>query len=63
MNAIIRVLRNEPALIMGVVTAVYGVLQVFDVVNWTDEQTGAVTVLLGGLMGLVRSIVTPTSKP
>ena len=62
MNSIARLIRREPNVITGVVTAVYGVLQVFDIVNWTDAQTGAVTVLLGALMLAVRQLVTPTAN-
>lgn len=60
MNAIIRLIRNEPNVITGLVTAVYGVLQVFDVISWDDMQEGAVIVLLGATMILVRQLVTPT---
>lgn len=61
MSPITRLIRNEPALLTGLATAVFGVLQVFDVINWNDAQTGAVTVLAGAFMVVVRQMVTPTN--
>jgi len=60
MSSVVRLIRREPNVITGVVTSVYGVLQVFDIIEWSDVQTGAVTVLLGAVMLMVRQLVTPT---
>ena len=61
MKAVVRLIRREPNVITGVVTAAYGVLQVFDIIDWSDTQTGAVTVLLGAVMLMVRQLVTPVA--
>lgn len=41
-NAIIRVIRREPARITAVAVASVGLLTLFGVVEWTDVQIGAV---------------------
>lgn len=49
---------REPVLVIGVVTALFGVLAVFGV-ELTERQIGAIVVFLGAVMSLVRFLVTP----
>lgn len=60
MNIIQRITR-EPVLLIGVVTAVFGVLNVFDI-GLTEGQIGAIVAALGAIMALVRFLVTPASE-
>lgn len=62
MNAITRLIRREPAALTGAISAVIGVLLVFGVITWTDQQLGVVMVATGALMVLVRNLVTPVES-
>jgi len=52
---------REPVAIIGVLTALFGVLTVFDV-GLTEEQTGALIVLAGAIMAVLRFITTPAAE-
>jgi uncharacterized membrane protein YphA (DoxX/SURF4 family) len=56
-------IKNEPAVVAGVVQALLGLLLAFGV-NLSTEQVGAVMAVTAALLALVvRSQVTPTRKP
>jgi ABC-type xylose transport system permease subunit len=56
------VLRNEPALIGGLVTAILGLLLAFGV-DLSNEQVGSIMAVTGVIIAiLVRLFVTPTNK-
>jgi len=60
MSLLARLVR-EPALIVGVITAVFGLLAVFGV-DLTKQQIGAVVTLAGAVMALLRFVLTPSSE-
>lgn len=55
-----RVVR-EKVLIVGVVTAFFGLLVAFDV-PLTDVQIGSIVTFIGVVMTLLRALVTPTEE-
>ena len=63
MNALIDRIRNEPALLSGLIVALLSLLAAFGL-DLTAEQTAAITAVTGaGLALFVRSRVTPIRKP
>lgn len=56
-----RIARN-PVAIVGLGTALYGVLVAFGVLELTVEQTGALTSLAGAVFFALRWLVTPSSE-
>lgn len=60
MNIIQRLVR-EPVLIIGLLTALFGVLVVFGV-SLTEGQIGAIVVLAGAIMAVLRFVTTPASE-
>lgn len=57
----LRRLADEPAAILGLVTATTGILMLFGV-PLTTEQAGGILTLAGALMALLRQIVTPNRR-
>ena len=53
---------REPAAAIGIVSAAYGAAVVFGLIAPTAEQTGALAILGGALVGGLRWIVTPSSE-
>ena len=67
MSKIINLLRNEPALVVGVVVAVLTLLVAFGV-HLSDGQNTAIQGLITALLaligaGAIRAQVTPVGKP
>lgn len=60
MNIIQRISR-EPVLLIGALTALFGVLLAFGL-NLTEEQIGAIVIFVGAVMALIRFLVTPSSE-
>jgi len=58
---LIQRITREPVLIIGVLTAAFGVATVFGV-DLTKDQIGAIVVLAGAVMALLRFITTPASE-
>lgn len=52
---------REPALVLGVVTAAFGIATAAGL-DLTPELTGAIVAFLGALMALVRFLTTPSSE-
>lgn len=66
MNKIVDIAKNEPALVVGAVVALLGVLAAFGLAI-TNEQSGAIVAAVGALLALLgakvtRGKVTPTRK-
>lgn len=61
MNTWQRIARN-PVAIVGLLTALYGVLVAFGVLELSAEQTGALTTLAGSAFFALRWFVTPTAE-
>lgn len=62
MNDIIERIKNEPALVVGVVAALAACLMAFGL-PLTAEQVGAVLALVNAVLAiLLRKVVTPTRK-
>jgi len=61
MSALIAKLVREPALLIGVLASIFGVLVAFDV-PLTEKQTGAIIIALGAVMALVRYLTTPSAE-
>lgn len=57
-----RVTRNSNPLI-GLVTATIGLLIMFEVVNLTDLQTGAILTFVGAAVLFISAYITPVSDP
>lgn len=56
------ILKNEPALLSGLVQAVLGLLLAFGV-SLSDEQVGSVMAVTAVILAIVvRMVVTPTNK-
>lgn len=55
-----RILR-EPALLLGLATAFFGLLTLFDV-PLSSEQVGGITVFIGALVALLRFVLVPSSE-
>ena len=58
---LINKLVREPALIVGVLTAVFGLLTAFGI-DLSKEQIGAVITVAGAVMALLRFVLTPSSE-
>lgn len=61
MSTLIAKLAREPALLIGFVAAVFGVLVAFGV-DLTEKQTGAIILAIGAAMALVRYLTTPKAE-
>lgn len=61
MSLLQRIARN-PVAIVGLGTALYGVLVAFDVLELTAEQSGALTALAGAVFFALRWLVTPSAE-
>lgn len=61
MTLLQRIARN-PVAVVGLGTALYGVLVAFEVLELTPEQTGALTTLAGAVFFALRWITTPASE-
>lgn len=57
----LRRITREPALILGVLVAAFGVLVAFGI-DLSREQIGAVGVFAGAVMALLRFMLTPSSE-
>lgn len=63
MKAIINWIKNEPALVTGIVSALIGVLVAFNIWHPTDDQLSSLMILIGVITGGgIRQLVTPTNK-
>lgn len=62
MKNILQRVAREPNALVGVVIALYSALVVFDVFHPTAQQTGALGILGGSVVVLLRWLVTPTSE-
>lgn len=60
MNIIQRIVR-EPVLIIGLLTALFGVLTVFGL-DLSKDQIGSIVVLAGAIMAVLRFVTTPSSE-
>jgi hypothetical protein len=54
----IKALRKKPITTITVLQSLFTVGLVFDFINWTPEQIGAVTGLITGLLGISSTQVT-----
>lgn len=61
MSALIAKIAREPALLIGLLAAIFGVLVAFGV-DLTEKQTGAIILAIGAAMALVRYLTTPSSE-
>lgn len=58
---IVQRLTREPVLLLGLLTALFGVLVVFGV-DLSKDQIGSITVLAGAVMAVLRFVTTPAKE-
>lgn len=59
---ILQRIAREPVALSGVVVALYGAAIVFGYIHPTPEQTGALSILGGAVLGALRWLLTPSSE-